>query len=92
MKKSCIVINTSRGHTVDDNALIYALKNKKIFAAGLDVFKNEPKIDKRYLKLICFYTSTYCKRQWGSRLATSTIAVDNIISFFYKKKLISEVK
>ncbi|MGE7607258.1 2-hydroxyacid dehydrogenase [Peribacillus frigoritolerans] len=42
MKKSAIFINTSRGQTVDEKALIEALKNKEILAAGLDVFEQEP--------------------------------------------------
>lgn len=37
-----VVINTSRGGVVDDDALIDALKSGKIFAAGLDVFNGEP--------------------------------------------------
>ncbi|WP_397443914.1 2-hydroxyacid dehydrogenase [Peribacillus aracenensis] len=42
MKKSAIFINTSRGQTVDEKALIEALQNKEILAAGLDVFEQEP--------------------------------------------------
>ncbi|MGE7591638.1 2-hydroxyacid dehydrogenase [Peribacillus frigoritolerans] len=42
MKKSAIFINTSRGQTVDEKALIEALRNKEILAAGLDVFEKEP--------------------------------------------------
>ena len=42
MKKSAIFINTSRGQTVDEKALIEALRNKEILAAGLDVFEEEP--------------------------------------------------
>ncbi|MGE7903184.1 2-hydroxyacid dehydrogenase [Peribacillus sp. NPDC094092] len=42
MKKSAIFINTSRGQTVDEMALIEALQNKEILAAGLDVFEQEP--------------------------------------------------
>ena len=49
--KHSVFINTSRGSTVDDDALIEALKNKKIYGAGLDVFNNEPNLDKRYLEL-----------------------------------------
>lgn len=37
-----VVINTSRGGVVDDDALINALKSGKIFAVGLDVFNGEP--------------------------------------------------
>ncbi|PLT29210.1 2-hydroxyacid dehydrogenase [Peribacillus deserti] len=42
MKKSAIFINTSRGQTVDEDSLIEALQNNVIFAAGLDVFEQEP--------------------------------------------------
>ncbi|MDF0696061.1 2-hydroxyacid dehydrogenase [Rhizobium sp. MC63] len=46
-----MLINVSRGTTVDEEALIAALQNGTIQAAGLDVFLNEPKIDARFLTL-----------------------------------------
>ena len=42
MKESAIFINASRGKTVDEEALIEALQNGEILAAGLDVFDPEP--------------------------------------------------
>lgn len=44
MKPSAVFINTSRGPVVDEKALVKALKENKIFAAGLDVFENEPQL------------------------------------------------
>ena len=42
MKPSAVFVNISRGSVVDENALIEALKQNKIFAAGLDVYQQEP--------------------------------------------------
>ena len=42
LPKHAVVINTSRGSTIDDEALINALQNNKLTAAAIDVFSNEP--------------------------------------------------
>jgi glyoxylate reductase len=44
MKERAVLINTSRGPTVDETALVDALRSKQIFAAGLDVYENEPEL------------------------------------------------
>lgn len=46
-----IVINVSRGDLIDDDALIEALQRRRVFAAGLDVYRGEPAIDRRYAAL-----------------------------------------
>ena len=90
--KHSIFINTSRGSTVDDDALIEALKNKKIYGAGLDVFNNEPNLDKRYLELDnCFVLPHVGSATHETRLAMSMLAVNNLKCFFSNKPLISEV-
>ena len=92
LPKHAVVINTSRGSTIDDDALIDALENKKIYAAGLDVFNNEPNLDKRYLNLDnCFVLPHVGSATHETRLAMSMMAVDNIFCFFNKNPLISEV-
>lgn len=46
-----IIVNISRGTVIDEDALIAALQQGRIRGAGLDVFKTEPKIDRRFLGL-----------------------------------------
>ena len=92
LPKHAVVINTSRGSTIDDDALIDALQNNKIYAAGLDVFNNEPNLDQRYIKLDnCFVLPHVGSATHETRLAMSMMAVDNIFCFFENKPLISEV-
>lgn len=42
MKPTSYIINTSRGHIIDENALVSALRDRRIAGAGLDVFDQEP--------------------------------------------------
>jgi len=42
LKPDCIIINTSRGEVIDEEALLNALKERKILGAGLDVYNQEP--------------------------------------------------
>ena len=51
MKPTATLINIARGGIVDDLALAQALKDKVIFAAGLDVFEGEPTVHPELLKL-----------------------------------------
>ncbi|MCL4435017.1 MAG: D-glycerate dehydrogenase [Actinobacteria bacterium] len=50
MKESAVLVNTSRGAVVDEDALADALKNETIFAAGLDVYEYEPKVSDKLLE------------------------------------------
>jgi glyoxylate reductase len=51
MKPTAVLINTARGPIVDEAALVAALEQKRIFAAGLDVYEEEPKLHPGLLRL-----------------------------------------
>jgi len=51
LPRGAIVVNVARGDLVDDAALIAALREGQVAAAGLDVFDNEPHIHPGYLDL-----------------------------------------
>ena len=50
MKKTSIIINTSRGEIVDENALAEQLTKNKIHGVGLDVFEHEPQVSTKLLE------------------------------------------
>ncbi|MGR3808723.1 gluconate 2-dehydrogenase [Pasteurella testudinis DSM 23072] len=82
MKPSAIFINLGRGNTVDQQALYQALKTKRILAAGLDVYREEPiAADSPLLTL----ENIICLPHIGSataetRYAMQACAVDNLIN------------
>src|SRR5918992_2481985 len=51
MRPNSVLVNTSRGPVVDEGSLADALADKRIFAAGLDVYEEEPKVHPRLLEL-----------------------------------------
>ena len=51
MKSSAIIINTARGPVIDEVALINALREKQIAAAGIDVYENEPHVPEELIKM-----------------------------------------
>jgi lactate dehydrogenase-like 2-hydroxyacid dehydrogenase len=51
MKRTAVIVNAARGGVVDDAALIAALKERRIAAAGIDVFEGEPRFNPGFLDL-----------------------------------------
>ncbi len=51
LKEGVIIVNTARGEVIDEKELIKLLKKRKVFAAGLDVYENEPQVKKAFLKM-----------------------------------------
>ena len=51
MKPTAVLINASRGPVVDEQALVEALRERRIFGAGLDVFESEPALEPGLIEL-----------------------------------------
>jgi glyoxylate reductase len=51
MQPTAVLVNSSRGPVVDEAALADALEERSIFAAGLDVYENEPEVHPKLLEL-----------------------------------------
>jgi glyoxylate reductase len=49
MRPTAVLVNTARGSVVDEEALAVALEEGRVFAAGLDVYENEPRVHPRLL-------------------------------------------
>lgn len=81
MKPSATLINIARGGVVDDQALIAALKEKRIAAAGLDVFENEPKFDPAFLQFEnVVITPHIASSSRATRGAMMQLAADNLLA------------
>lgn len=93
MKKTAILVNTSRGPVIDEAALIEALKNKQIAAAGLDVFEHEPDIPDELTALENVVVTPHtASATIETRVQMSKIAAQNIIDLFEGKEPIGLVK
>lgn len=83
MKKTAILVNTSRGPIIDEGALVEALKNKTIAGAGLDVFEFEPNLSKGLVKLDnVVLTPHIASASDTARNEMAILAAQNIIDFF----------
>jgi lactate dehydrogenase-like 2-hydroxyacid dehydrogenase len=80
MKKTAILINASRGPVVDEKALLKALQEKQIWAAGLDVFENEPEIVPGLLELDNVVVVPHiASATTETRINMGKIALNNIV-------------
>ena len=79
LPRGAILVNSARGDLVDDDALIAALESGHLFAAGLDVFRGEPRIDPRYRDLPNVFALPHIgSATIETRTAMGMCAIDNL--------------
>jgi gluconate 2-dehydrogenase len=90
MRPSATLINIARGGVVDDAALATALRDKRIAAAGLDVYEGEPKLHPDLLTVPnVVLTPHIASATAGTRRAMAMLAVDNLIGYLVHGKAVT---
>ncbi|MCV0440071.1 MAG: D-glycerate dehydrogenase [Hydrogenophaga sp.] len=85
MKPTATLVNIARGGIVDDAALAKALKERRIAAAGLDVFEGEPKVHPDLLAVPnVVLTPHIASATIQTRRAMAMLAADNVIDYLVK--------
>lgn len=90
MKPTAVLVNAARGPLVDEKALVQALKSRTIWAAGLDVFEDEPKLAPGLADLDnAVVVPHIASATIETRLAMGRIAVENIVNVLSGKQPIT---
>jgi D-3-phosphoglycerate dehydrogenase len=71
MKDKAVIVNTARGGIIDEEALLWALKENRIWGAGIDVFEQEPPSNHELLELDNIIIGSHCA-------ASTYEAIDNM--------------
>lgn len=86
MQPHCVLVNTSRGAVIDEQALVDALEQRKIASCGLDVFENEPAVPQRLMALDNVVLAPHIGSATGeTRAAMDELAVKGLIEAFSGK-------
>ena len=87
-----LVVNIARGWLIDEQALLHALQDKTILAAGLDVFEAEPKVPAEFLEMdnvICLPHMTGAST--NAWINMSNMVIGNLVSWFEGKGALDPV-
>ena len=80
MKPTAILINTARGGLVDEKALLAALKENRIYGAGLDAFAHEPPEDDDWFELDNVVLGSHCAASTsGATENMGRMATENLL-------------
>jgi gluconate 2-dehydrogenase len=92
MKSSATLINIARGGIVDDAALAVALRERRIAAAGLDVFEGEPQVHPGLLTLPnVVLTPHIASATLKTRRAMADLAADNLVAFLTEGRALTPI-
>ncbi|MEF3254850.1 MAG: phosphoglycerate dehydrogenase, partial [Deferribacterales bacterium] len=92
MKDGVIIINCARGGIVNENDLYEAVKSGKVFAAGIDVFEEEPPKDNKLLTLDnVFVTPHIGANTHEGQKGVAVIIAENVKNALYGKSYINAV-
>jgi glyoxylate reductase len=81
MKETAVLVNTSRGPVIDEEALVRALRDGEIFAAGLDVFEREPEVHPGLLETDNAVILPHLgSASVGTRDAMGLLALENVVA------------
>ena len=90
--KKAVITNSARGDMIEDEAMIDALKEKRIFALGIDVYKNEPRIHPDYLTQPNVFVLPHIgSSTFETRTNMANLAIENIEDFFNSGKCSNKV-
>lgn len=92
MKRSAYLINAARGPVVDEAALAWALKNRMIAGAALDVYEREPEVQQELLALESVVLSPHLgSSTTETRVAMADLAARNVIAVLSGKPALTPV-
>lgn len=92
LKSSAILVNTARGELVDEEHLIKMLQDHKIFAAGLDVYMNEPDVNKDFYPLDNVILLPHIgSATLETRNSMASLAARNIVEVLNNRKALTPV-
>ena len=90
--EGAIITNSARGDMIDDEAMVQALRNRKIYALGMDVYNGEPEIHPGYLSdpnvFVLPHLGSATKK---TRTDMADLAIDNIEEFFKTGKCKNQI-
>ena len=88
-KSNLVIVNTARGGIIDEEALYNALKDKRIYGAGIDVFEQEPASDSKLLTLDNVIATDHSAASTvGAVDKMSVMAAENLVQSFRRKGIL----